>query len=226
MLARTGALALLGCGIAFVAATMLPPPAPAQAAAPVAAVATTPESGKDAVRLAAWNGPLAPREASLPVTPRGSLPEPATAWSLLDARPAGPQDAARFEAAPAARLDAAAFTPRPAPDWREEEFPQVTAFDGRTLLAGSTRIRLAGLDLPAAEEACRTLDGRLEPCRERAATVLDLTTRHRRVTCRHRPNGAESVGTCRIGESDLAERLLRAGYVRRDAASPESPSRG
>jgi len=108
----------------------------------------------------------------------------------------------------------------PAGEWREESFAGVGALDGRTLRAGGLRIRLAGLQVPKRDETCRTLDGRDEPCATRAATQLELLTRGRTVTCRYRlERPDEAVGTCRIGASDLGERLLRTGFLRRDRAA-------
>jgi endonuclease YncB( thermonuclease family) len=103
-----------------------------------------------------------------------------------------------------------------APTWHERELADVAVVDGRTLDAAGVRIRLSGLALPPADEACRTLDGRVEACATRAATQLELLTRHRKVTCRYQasPSG-EANGSCRIGSSDLAERLVKTGYVRR-----------
>ena len=103
---------------------------------------------------------------------------------------------------------------------KEQEFTQVDVVDGRTIAAGPLRIRLTGLDLPAADEVCRTLDGRLETCAARAATQLELLTRSRTVVCRYRlETSSEGTGTCRIGASDLAERMMRTGYTKRVAAA-------
>ncbi len=78
------------------------------------------------------------------------------------------------------------------------------------------RIRLAGLELPGAGEVCRTLDGRLEPCLARAATQLELITRFRKVSCRYRIEApGEASGSCRIGTTDLAERMARTGFAKR-----------
>jgi hypothetical protein len=52
----------------------------------------------------------------------------------------------------------------------------------------------------------------------RAATQLELMTRARKLTCRYRLESAtDGVGACRIGDSDLAARMLRTGYVKRSA---------
>jgi len=100
--------------------------------------------------------------------------------------------------------------------WRDGAFSDVAVVDGRTFESGGVRIRLAGIDLPAPSEMCRTLDGRLEPCAARAATQLELLVRWRSLACRYRPEGAaDGVGECRLGSGDLAERMLRTGFVRR-----------
>jgi endonuclease YncB( thermonuclease family) len=113
------------------------------------------------------------------------------------------------------------FAPADAdPAWREAEFAQVTTLDGATLEANGMKIRLVGLDLPQPDEICRTLDGRLERCAARAATQLELLTRWRRVTCDYRIAGAgEALGRCRIGSSDLTERMIRSGYAWQSAAT-------
>ena len=128
------------------------------------------------------------------------------------ATPAGAEETAGL-AAPQATLDADSRDQTPA--WREEEFAAVKVVDGRTLSAGAVTIRLDGLELPHREQVCRTLDNRLEPCASRAATQLELLTRSRTVACRYRmTTSSEATGSCRIGPQDLAERVLRTGYVR------------
>ena len=91
-----------------------------------------------------------------------------------------------------------------APEWREEEFGQVGVVDGRTLQAGPVRIQLIGLDLPMGEQVCRTLDGRFEPCATRAATQLELLTRHRK---HHLPL---PLGARRGGDRPLPRRHERS----------------
>jgi endonuclease YncB( thermonuclease family) len=100
-------------------------------------------------------------------------------------------------------------------EWREQEFSLVAVVDGRTFSAGGVTIRLAGLELPPPDQVCRTLDNRLEQCATRAATQLELLTRSRRLACRYRmATSSEAVGSCRIGALDLADRMIRTGYVR------------
>ena len=112
-------------------------------------------------------------------------------------------------AAPAKAVEAA-------PEWREQNFAKMDVLDARTLAAGDLRITLAGLALRP-DETCPTLDGRAEPCASRGATHLELLTRWRKVSCRYRETTpGEAVGSCRVGEADLAERMLRTRTVRRD----------
>jgi endonuclease YncB( thermonuclease family) len=129
--------------------------------------------------------------------------------------------ASRFTASGSGILSASSFAPRSS-DWTEREFPAVTVVDGRTLEAGDIRIRLIGLDLPMPEQVCRTLDGRLERCVARAATQLELLTRWKRVTCQYRLSVShERIGRCRIGTSDLTDRMVMTGYAWRSAAPAE-----
>lgn len=104
-----------------------------------------------------------------------------------------------------------------APEWREQNFANLGVVDARTVIAGDLRITLAGLALPRADEICPTLDGRAELCASRGATQLELLTRWRTVSCRYREAApGQAVGSCRVGESDLAERMLRTRTVSRD----------
>jgi endonuclease YncB( thermonuclease family) len=71
---------------------------------------------------------------------------------------------------------------------------------------------------------CRTLDGRDEACAVRARTQLELMLRGRTLACRWRetaPGAAE--GACRLGSSDLADRLVRTGFAHRTGA-PARPA--
>jgi hypothetical protein len=110
----------------------------------------------------------------------------------------------------------------PPEDWREETFQVERAVDGRTFISGGRRVMLTDLLLPAPSDVCRRLDGVVEACAARATTQLDLLTRWRTLTCRVRVQGAgDLAGSCRLGGDDLADRLVRAGFVKRPA-----PDRG
>jgi hypothetical protein len=171
---------------------------------------------KDAVRLATWSPP-APATADPPEP--DEIDALATGSLFFVGRPLTPP--ARFDTHSEPIVAISRFGPwiaSPA-EWREEEFDQVAVLDGRTLEVGAVHIQLLGLDLPLSEQVCRTLDGRFEPCAVRAATQLELLTRHRKVTCHYRADLArETIGRCRIGTNDLAERMVQTGYVWRSAA--------
>jgi hypothetical protein len=98
--------------------------------------------------------------------------------------------------------------------WVEHVMASVNVRDGQTLEQGDVMLRLAGVTLPSSDQMCRLLNGQQEPCIQRMATQLELLTRHRQVTCRHRALAAHEVlgglipeATCRIGDMDLASRL-------------------
>lgn len=173
---------------------------------------------KDAARLEPWTPPV-----SLAVpTPAPTIDPLSPARLFVAELSAG---AARFASSAEPVAETGRFVPwnpaSQAPEWREEEFGQVGVIDGRTLQAGPVRIELIGLDLPLNDQICRTLDGRFEPCATRAATQLELLTRHRRITCHYRLERAgAAIGRCRAGASDLTERMVQTGYVWRSAALP------
>jgi len=200
-------------GLASVAASLvamlaLLAPAEPTPAEPPAQAALTDTAGKGAARLSEAADRAADRRL------RSVTAATATAWAALDGPEpvgSGPADLpppAHFAGEASANAE-----------WREDVFAGVVAADGRTLEAGAVRIRLAGIELPRRDEACRTLDGRLESCAARAKTQLELLTRHRKVHCHYRPGegGDDAIGQCRIGASDLGERMLRTGLVRRTA---------
>jgi endonuclease YncB( thermonuclease family) len=153
-------------------------------------------------------------------------PQPSTMAATPDAKDAtrvtgaighGPVSAPNATA-PVGSGAAASAAPSGEPGaWREEEFTFAEIVDGRTLSADGVTITLAGLALPHSDQICRTLDDRLEPCAARAATQLELLTRSRRLACRFQMVTASAgAGSCRIGSQDLAERMIRTGYVRAD----------
>lgn len=186
--------------IAFLSATIatvVPPPPPAEAAD---RQEIEPAFTKQAIRLGA--------RPSERVDPR--IP------GLFEARPMGPSGGFGQDTIVTGSLHA-----NPAAAWREREFDRASVADGRTLEAGGLRIRLEGIDLPEPGQMCRTLDGRDEPCLARAATQLELLTRHRRIACRFRgPDVGEVIGSCRLGTQDLAGRMLKTGYVYRSGNPP------
>jgi hypothetical protein len=213
VLARAACVAGLLTGAA---AGLAPADAPATvAAAPAAPAALSTALAKEEARLAS-----APASRAVAAVPAASTRAAAVARPV-DPRFAALPTQARFakagEPAVTGSLVPGGFAPAaPASEWRDEEFAQIQALDGRTLAASSVRIRLSGLELPGAGDICRTLDGRLEPCLARAATQLELITRFRKVSCRYRIEApGEASGSCRIGTTDLAERMARTGFAKR-----------
>jgi len=185
------------------------------------------------VGLASLGSPVEAARGGPPVTTklkdesRLGLPAPRVRAPVtiepFAALPLGTPSAFAAHDAGAASRGAGHFAPPIPTGWQEADFSGVTVADGRTLVAGALRIRLEGLELPGADETCRTVDGRREPCTARAATVLELTTRWRAVSCRYRLETLEEgVGACRVGTSDLAERMARTGLVRRDGQAPRA----
>ena len=56
----------------------------------------------------------------------------------------------------------------------------------------------------------------------RAATQLELLTRWKRVACHYRlETVGEGTGRCRIGTSDLTDRMIKTGYAWRSVGAPE-----
>jgi len=223
LLVRAGTVTVLAATVGALALTAAPPPDRAQAAA---TAAPKPAEKREA-RLLGWQSGASGTKA---VLQRTSVPATASAGpgdALFGGDPLGP--ALRFGggiAVPASSFELGGFAPvrfgpaTAAGVWQEEEFTRVAVEDGRTLVAGHLRIRLVGIDLPMPEQVCRTLDGRLESCASRASTQLELLTRWRSVTCRYRQTGSgEAIGQCRVGSSDLAERMIQTGYTWRSAAT-------
>ena len=219
---RRGMAVVRVFGLSAVAAGVLTlgvssvPPAPAARADTSAPTLSPP---KASARVEIWNGPLAPNRAD--AAGARSLASSAAPWSLFAGEQSVSPLQARFVRAGSPALQSGTLAqPASAPEWHEREFAEVAVVDGRTLDGAGLRIRLSGLALPLADEACRTLDGRIEACLTRAATQLELMIRHRKVSCRYQASlSGEANGSCRIGSSDLAERLVKTGYVRRlDAA--------
>jgi endonuclease YncB( thermonuclease family) len=218
----------LGLGVPLGSGRAPADPGRPRAASPTAAAITT--AGKNGARMPAW--PEAQREtASMPLPP--AQPETvaaAPAWSIFDPEAASGAGFSKADPVATGSLKPDAFTQATSDQrsgWRDEEFSQVAVIDGRTLAVDGTRIRLAGLELPGADEVCRTLDGRLESCTARAATQLELLTRWRKLSCHYRlgDGAAEAVGHCRVGTSDLSERLLKTGFARRTAEAAQSAPR-
>ncbi|MGL4242789.1 MAG: thermonuclease family protein [Beijerinckiaceae bacterium] len=82
--------------------------------------------------------------------------------------------------------------------------------------AGDETYRLAGVELPETGRMCRRLDGLSVQCLDRAQSYLQLLVKGRAVTCDRNPQTSDGAiaATCRVGDSDIAEQLVRQGWAR------------
>ncbi|HEY8382205.1 MAG TPA: hypothetical protein VIL09_08655 [Microvirga sp.] len=209
---RTLAVAAAAAALAFTTAGPAPRAADQTRAAALRPAAES-EKGQD--RLASWPGRSTTPKAE---AVRTDAHRPASVFDPHTMLP-GARLSGGLQSAATDR-----FVPAPAAEWVEREFSRMAVVDGRTLQSDGLSIRLVGLDLPLPEQMCRTLDGRFEPCVTRAATQLELLTRWRPVTCHYRlDRPGEAIGRCRIGLSDLAQRMVQTGFAWQSAAPSSRP---
>jgi endonuclease YncB( thermonuclease family) len=86
--------------------------------------------------------------------------------------------------------------------------------DGDSLIVGTSRIRLYGIDAPEGRQHCRDAQGRSYPCGEAARRALLDTIAGREVSCT--PVGAShdrSVAVCIVDGSDLSDAMVRSGHA-------------
>jgi endonuclease YncB( thermonuclease family) len=95
-------------------------------------------------------------------------------------------------------------------------FPGIEIVDGLTLRAGPMTVRIAGLASPEANRICRRLDGLAVSCVDRATSYLELLVKGRTVACDRAGVSDDGIekGRCRIGETDIAEQMIRQGWAR------------
>lgn len=87
------------------------------------------------------------------------------------------------------------------------------AVDGDTLDVRGTRIRLAGIDAPERHQTCG--GATIWPCGEAAQTALQTALAAGVAHCEGRARDVyhRLVASCRVGEVDIAESLVRAGLA-------------
>ncbi|MFM9976407.1 MAG: thermonuclease family protein [Beijerinckiaceae bacterium] len=92
----------------------------------------------------------------------------------------------------------------------------IEIIDAATLRTGSMIVRLAGIHMPGAEQNCRRLDGLSVSCTSRAQSYLQLLVKGKAVACDRAGFGADGVeeGRCRVGETDVAEQMVRQGWAK------------
>jgi endonuclease YncB( thermonuclease family) len=88
--------------------------------------------------------------------------------------------------------------------------------DGGMIRAGDTLYRLGGIDLPESTRQCRRLDGLAVNCLDRAQSYLQLLVKGRAVSCERLPQRTDGAAeaTCKVGDADIAEQLVRQGWAR------------
>ncbi|MGU3494746.1 thermonuclease family protein [Xanthobacteraceae bacterium A53D] len=88
------------------------------------------------------------------------------------------------------------------------------AVDGDTLTVLGTRVRLAGIDAPERDQTCGP-KGRLWPCGQAAHRALETALAGGMARCEGQAHDVYGrlVAICRVGETDVAEDLVRAGLA-------------
>jgi endonuclease YncB( thermonuclease family) len=91
----------------------------------------------------------------------------------------------------------------------------ISVGDAATLRTDDMMVRLAGLSLPAPGAVCKRLDGLAVACADRAAAYLELLVKGRTVACDRlgKDTDGTDLGRCRIGETDIAEQMIRQGWA-------------
>lgn len=170
--------------------------------------------------------PLAPAE--VPTPPAGGATAPPTTSVEEPAAPVrragGPGITAPPEGLPPPeRVEPPPPPPPPPATIRERRMMPVTMEDTATVVAGGLRVRLPGVAIVGRDETCRDRDGTIWPCGRRALAGVRAVVRGRAIDC-PLPEGVRRgafVADCRLGEADLAERLVASGWARAlDAESP------
>jgi endonuclease YncB( thermonuclease family) len=92
----------------------------------------------------------------------------------------------------------------------------IEVVNATTLRSSDMTVRLAGIELPKAEQSCRRLDGLAVSCTDRAISYLQLLVKGRSVSCDKAGLAADGVekGRCRIGATDIAEQMVRQGWAK------------
>ena len=87
--------------------------------------------------------------------------------------------------------------------------------DAATLVVGSKKLHLAGVELPEEGRECKLLNGIKGDCRKAAVEQLDFFLRWRTVSCDVGELGGDGIpsATCRVGMSDIGEWLVRRGWA-------------
>lgn len=104
---------------------------------------------------------------------------------------------------------------------------------GDTLRVDGTTVKLAGIEAPDRDQSCQRVGARAWPCGRAAAEALAKLVRGKDISCDlGKLDGAgNQLATCRLGDADIADQLVRNGHVFADTglfatyASAESAAR-
>jgi endonuclease YncB( thermonuclease family) len=100
-----------------------------------------------------------------------------------------------------------------------------TAVGPDIILVNNTRVILLGIDAPEANQTCDEAGAKLWNCGDSALAVLSQTLNQGDVTCTLKGNPdplARRSGTCKIGDQDVADVLVKQGLALPYPKDPES----
>jgi endonuclease YncB( thermonuclease family) len=89
------------------------------------------------------------------------------------------------------------------------------AIDGDSFKAGSTEIRLYGIDAPEYRQSCTDQSGQHHACGKLARDVLSNLIRARTVSCKiiDRDRYGREVSVCKDGALDINREMVRMGWA-------------
>ena len=95
------------------------------------------------------------------------------------------------------------------------------AVTGDTIVLSGQVVRLSGIEAPELTQVCRNARRRRWRCGRASRQALSKIVGSRKVSCSnlHADKNGFKTGTCRIGEDDIAMRLLRSGHAVSTASS-------
>lgn len=98
---------------------------------------------------------------------------------------------------------------------REKVNGRARAVSGDTLSVAGRLIRLEGIEAPELAQTCRNSRGRSWRCGRAAQRRLAIMTGRKRVSCEIAETGTPRLygGRCTISDTDIAESLVKTGYV-------------
>jgi endonuclease YncB( thermonuclease family) len=108
------------------------------------------------------------------------------------------------------------LTVESAPSLEPKPYTGIEVINATTIRSSDMTVRLAGIELPQPAQSCRRLDGLAVSCTDRAISYLQLLVKGRSVACDKAGIATDGVekGRCRIGETDIAEQMVRQGWAK------------